>query len=570
MFDVVFKGGLVVDGSGAPASVADVALQGDRIAAVGQGLRGHQEIDATGLMVTPGWVDMHTHYDGQVTWDPHLTPSGWHGVTTVVMGNCGVGFAPVRPEHRDWLINVMEGVEDIPGAALSEGIRWDWETFPEYLDALEGLHRSMDFATQLPHSALRGYVMGTSASETTDATPDQIAEMRRLTAQAVRAGALGVSTSRTSLHRTAEGQFVAGTFAQLEELRGLVHGLADAGAGLFELAGEHVTLDDDISWIEELATEAGRPVVFNLSQTDFAPELWRTVLSGLEAAVARGAPVFAQCAGRAIGVLMNWQSTAHPFKLHPSWIALEALPWPEQLATLRDPAFKARLLAEAPNQVGMFEAYITQTFDKMYVLEDGQGYEPHASESLAARAEREGVSALALAYEALLAHDGGGFLYFPLFNYSDGGLDLLHELHSHPRTRMGLSDGGAHCASICDGGMPTFMLSFWTRDRTRGERLAVEHVVHRQTAQTAAFYGLHDRGLLKPGYRADVNLIDYGALSLGRPELVFDLPAGGRRLIQRAQGYVGTWVAGVQTMAQGQPTGALPGRLIRGAQPAPS
>ncbi len=570
MFDLVFKGGTVVDGSGSPAFVADVAVSDGRIAAVGQGLEGREQVDASGLLVTPGWVDMHTHYDGQVTWDPHLTPSGWHGVTTVVMGNCGVGFAPVRPEHRDWLINVMEGVEDIPGSALSEGIQWEWETFPEYLDALDKLERSMDFATQIPHSALRGYVMGTGASETTDATPEQIAEMRGLVAEAVEAGALGVSTSRTSLHRTAEGQFVAGTFAQLEELRGLIQGLADAGTGLFELAGEHVTLDDDISWIEELAIETGRPVVFNLSQTDFAPELWRTVLGGLEKAVERGAPVYAQCAGRAIGVLMNWRSTAHPFKLKPSWVALEDKPWDEVLATLRDPAFRARLIAEDPAEVGLFETYITTTFDKMYVLDDGQGYEPEASESLAAIAAREGVDPAQLAYDALLAHEGGGFLYFPLFNYADGGLDLLHELHSHPRTRMGLSDGGAHCAAICDGGMPTFMLSFWTRDRTRGDRLGLEHVIHRQTAQTAEFYGLRDRGLLKPGYRADVNLIDYGALTLGRPELVFDLPAGGRRLVQRATGYVGTWVKGVQTMAHGQATGALPGRLVRGEQAAPA
>jgi N-acyl-D-aspartate/D-glutamate deacylase len=460
----------------------------------------------------------------------------------------------------------MEGVEDIPGAALSEGIQWGWETFPEYLDALSKLERSMDFATQIPHSALRGYVMGPASSETDDATPEQIAEMRRLTAQAIEAGALGVSTSRTSLHRTAEGNFVAGTFAKLEELKGLMQGLADAGAGLFEMAGEHVTLDDDIAWIEEMAVSTGRPVVFNLSQTDFAPDMWRTVLDRLEAAVERGAPVFAQCAGRAIGVLMNWRSTAHPFKLHPSWIALEERPWSEQLATLRDPEFRARLLAETPNQVGMFETYITQTFDKMYVLDDGQGYEPLPEDSLAARAKREGVTPQSLAYDALMTDDGAGFLYFPLFNYTHGNLDVLHTLHSHPLTRMGLSDGGAHCASICDGGMPTFMLTFWTRDRTRGKKLPLETIIHRQTAQTAAFYGLNDRGLLAPGYRADVNLIDYDALSLGRPELVFDLPAGGRRLIQKASGYVGTWVAGVRTMNHGTPTGALPGRLVRGCQ----
>ncbi|MFT4624637.1 MAG: N-acyl-D-amino-acid deacylase, partial [Myxococcota bacterium] len=450
MHDLVIRGGTVIDGTGAPGRRADVAIDGDRIVAVGTVPgSGRREIDATGRIVTPGWVDMHTHYDGQVSWDPHLTPSGWHGVTTVVMGNCGVGFAPCRVEDRDWLINVMEGVEDIPGSALAEGINWDWQTFPEYMDAIERLPHSLDFAAQVPHSAVRGYVMGRKASEEeNEASAEQIAEMKAIVKESLEAGALGFSTSRTTLHKTAEGVFVAGTFAERGELIGIAEALGETGSGVFELADEHVMVPQDVEWLEQIATSTGRPVIFNLSQTDFAPELWKEGIAKLEAAVERGAPLWAQAAGRAIGIVMSWRTTAHPFALHPEWQKLSLLPWHEHLAALRNPAVRARILADTPEERGVFEAYVTQTFNKMYPLE--AGYEPSADQSVAALAAARGLTPQEVAYDAMLADNGEAALYFPLFNYTDGNLDLLHTMHTHPRVLMGLSDGGAHCGAICD------------------------------------------------------------------------------------------------------------------------
>jgi N-acyl-D-aspartate/D-glutamate deacylase len=570
MHDLVIRNGTLVDGTGKPAFTGDLAIDGDRITAVGAVPdQGREEVDARGLLVTPGFVDIHTHYDGQVTWDPWLSPSGWHGVTTVVMGNCGVGFAPVRPADRAWLINVMEGVEDIPGSALSEGIRWEWETFPQYLDAIDRAPHALDFAAQVPHSAVRGYVMGTHASEHDDATPEQIAAMRDLVAEALRAGALGFSTSRTSLHRTAEGVLVAGTSAAIAELEGIADALGQVGHGVFELADEHTSVPADLAWMERIATRTGRPVVFNLSQTDFGPGVWRKVLDGLEGAAERGAPVYGQVAGRAIGLWMGWRATAHPFALHPGWRALAALPWAERLGRLRDPAVRAALLADKPAPAGMFETWLVQAWDKMYPFASPADYEPDPARSVGALARAEGRSPAEVAYDHLTQGDGEGFLYFPLFNYTDGNLDVLRALQLHPRTRMGLSDGGAHCGAICDGGMPTFMLTHWARDRTRGERLPLEWLVRNQTSETADFYGLEDRGRLACGYRADVNVIDLAGLALKPPRLVHDLPAGGRRLIQEAEGYRLTLCAGVVTQRDGSPTGAMPGRLVRGPRPCP-
>ncbi|MFT6147201.1 MAG: N-acyl-D-aspartate/D-glutamate deacylase [Myxococcota bacterium] len=570
MFDVVIRGGTIVDGTGEPAFIGDVAFVGGVIAAVGPNLApGKTEVDATGKMVTPGFVDMHTHYDGQVTWDAHFTPSGWHGVTTVVMGNCGVGFAPCRVEDRDWLINVMEGVEDIPGSALSEGIKWDWETFPEYMDAIDKHPHSIDFAVQVPHSALRGYVMGTHESETEQATDAQVGEMKQHLRDSLDAGALGFTTSRTALHRTAEGVFVAGTFAEVSELKGITEALGEANTGVFELADEHMAVPRDLSWLEDIASSTGRPVVFNLSQTDFASDVWEQGLEGIESAAKRGVPVFAQSAGRAIGILMTWRGTAHPFLLTNTWKRLAELPWEEALVSLKTAETRAALLVEEPEDPTVFEAYITQSWNKMFPLGECN-YEPAPELSIAAQAKALGKSPREIAYDMMMDEDGTGFIYFPLFNYSDGNLDLLHRMHTHPQVRMGLSDGGAHCGAICDGGMPTFMLTFWARDRTRGPKLGVEYIIKRQTQETAAFYGLNDRGLLKPGYRADLNIIDYDNLRLGKPKMAFDLPAGGRRLIQRATGYVATFVAGQQTMSNGVPTGVMPGRLVRGEQGMPA
>ncbi len=562
--DVVIRGGLVVDGTGASARPADVALAADRVVEVGDVPgAGAREIDARGMLVTPGFVDMHTHYDGQATWDPHFSPSHGHGVTTVVMGNCGVGFAPCRPEHRDWLINVMEGVEDIPGAALHEGIQWDWESFPEYLDALERRPHALDFAAQVPHSAIRGYVMGPGRAEQEDATAEEIATMARLVGEAIDAGALGFSSSRTPLHKTAEGVLVAGTDATMDELTAIARVLADKKA-LFEISCDNDRIQEEVQWLDRMARDLGTPVLFNLTQTDPNPQGWTEALAVLERAAEDGVSLTGQVAGRSIGLCMCWRGTAHPFALHPSWQVLATRPWSEQLATLRDPSFKAKLLAETPVVVGAFESFVTQTFAKMFPMREGFDYEPDASDSLAAIASRTEGSALELAYDAMMERDGEGMIYFPLFNYGSGSLDPLHTLHGHPNTRFGLADGGAHCGAICDAGMPTFMLTHWARDRSRGPRLPLEHIVKRQTRDTAALYGLLDRGVLAPGMRADVNVIDYENLRLGPPRMAWDLPAGGRRLLQDATGYRYTVIGGEVVYIDGEHTGALPGQLIRG------
>ncbi len=569
MFDLLIRGGTIVDGTGAPAFEADVALEGSRVAAVGRLTgRAKRTIDARGKVVLPGFVDLHTHYDAQVTWDPQLTPSSWHGVTTVVMGSCGVGFAPVRAADREFLIELMEGVEDIPGAAMHEGIRWAWESYPEYMDAIERIPRVMDVGGLLPHAALRAYVMGERGAANEPARPDDVATMRRLAVEALRAGALGVSTSRTSLHRAKDGRVMPGTLAEHDEVFALGHALKDAGHGVFQMTCEHADLLTELDWMEELATAIGRPISFNLSQIDQAPELWRKVSARLDAAATRGVPLYAQVAGRGIGILMGWGHTAHPFATRPLWASIADEPLAEKLAILRDPSFRARLIADPAPSLGPFLDFITRAFQRMFVVEGGVDYEPPPERSVAAIAAREGRSPEEVAYDALLANDGRGMLYFPLFNYADGDLAPLHELHQSSRTVMGLSDAGAHCGAICDGGMPTFMLTHWTRDRDRGPRLSLPHIVKRQTLDTAQFVGLHDRGVLKPGWKADVLVVDMDRLALEPPELAFDLPAGGRRLLQRARGYDATIVSGTIVSENDQPTGALPGRFLRGPQAA--
>lgn len=563
MHDLLILGATVVDGSGEPKYIADVAVKDGLIVDIGS-LKGQattRTIDAGGLLLTPGWVDMHTHYDGQVTWDPYLTPSGYHGVTTAIMGNCGVGFAPCKKEDRDWLINVMEGVEDIPGSALHEGIKWDWETFPEYMNALSRSPLAIDVGTQVPHAALRAYVMGRRASENNEPTDDEINTMSELTYEALKHGALGFTTSRTPLHKTAEGIFVAGTFAPERELLGIGDALKRAGKGVFEVAPDHGMVPTEFEWMRKLATHTGRPVVFNLSQTDFHTTLWKKGLQLLEEAQKDGVPVYAQCAGRSIGILMHLRGTAHPFAKHPSFMAIQNLPWETQLERLRNPEFKKTLLAESPKTTNFFEQMITMSFHKMFPMEVAN-YEPAPENSLEAQSKAQHKPAIELAFDWLIRNDGDGILYFPLFNYSDGSLDVVHTLHSHPQTKMGLADGGAHCGAICDGGMPTFMLSFWTRDRTRGPRLPLEYIVKRQTSDTAHFYGLHDRGLIQVGKKADLNLIDYNSLGFKTPKMVFDLPANGRRLMQEATGYVETFVSGISIMKDGQQTGMQPGRVV--------
>lgn len=572
MHDLVLRGGTLVDGTGDPAHTGDLAIDGGQITQVG-GRAGaaRRDVDAGGLLVTPGWVDVHTHYDGQVTWDPYLTPSSWHGVTTVVMGNCGVGFAPARPDRHQWLIGLMEGVEDIPGTALAEGIDWQWETFPEYLDAIERMRRAIDVAAQVPHGAVRAYVMGERGAKNEASTPEDVEAMAQIVRDSLAAGALGFSTSRTLLHRAIDGEPVPGTFATEQELLGIGRALGSAGHGVFELASDLAPEADEFAWMEKLSAETGRPVTFACLQNDFDPQQWRRSLQAAEAANARGAFVVPQVAGRPTGLLLGLESSFHPFSDHPTYRAeLAALPLAERVHRMRDPALRARLLAEQPGPNLPIANYIASSLHKLFPLGDPPDYEPPPERSVKAMAERAGCAAQAIAYDLMLQRDGKELLYFPLLNYSDGDFAPIREMLLHPQAVLGLSDGGAHCGIICDASMPTFMLTHWVRDRQRGERLPLEHVVRMQTSNTAKLFGLDDRGRLAPGLRADVNLIDLEGLRLEPPEMVFDLPAAGRRLVQRAHGYRMTVQNGEVIAEDDKATGALPGRLIRGPRSASS
>ena len=571
MADLVVRNGNLVDGSGAPARPGDVVVDGGLIvevtaagAASTAGAR--RVLDAEGRMVTPGFVDVHTHYDAQATWDPWVTPSSWHGVTTVVMGNCGVGFAPADPDRHDWLIDLMEGVEDIPGSAMVEGIDWAWTTFPEYLDALEARPRVLDVGTQIAHGPVRAFVMGERGAANQPATEDDRRAMARIVEEALRAGALGFSTSRTPLHRAKDGTLVPGTDADAAELLDIGDALAAAGHGVFQFAPDHARVPvDEWPWMRALAERTGRTVSVNLNQPDSDPEVWREVLGLLDAAADDGLPIVAQVAGRSIGILYSLHGSVHPLLFHPAYAEVADLPMPERLAALAEPERRRRLVEDVPDDGGFFDRVVLGKLDRMWLVEGGDiDYEPAADTSVAALAAARRVPPMALVVDQLTSGNGHGLIYAPFFNYAYGDLSMTYEATRHPHTRMGLSDAGAHCGAICDGGMPTFMLTHWTRDRRRGPRLAVEHVVHRQTRQTAELYGLGDRGLVVPGLRADLNVIDAEHLGFDVPRMAFDLPAGGRRLVQHGRGYAATFVAGAQTVADDEFTGELPGRLVRG------
>ncbi|HEX4127343.1 MAG TPA: amidohydrolase family protein [Acidimicrobiales bacterium] len=574
MHDLIIKGGTLVDGTGEPAQIADVAVDSGRITEVGAVQGGATRIiEADGLLVTPGWVDVHTHYDGQVTWDSELAPSSWHGVTTLVMGNCGVGFAPARPDRHDWLIALMEGVEDIPGTALAEGIEWEWETFPEYLDALEKRRWTVDVGTQVPHAAVRGYVMGERGARNEAATAEDIEAMRVIVLEAIRAGALGFSTSRTLGHRALDGELMPGTFAAEDELFGLGSALGEAGAGVFELAplgsaGE--MLEDawqEVDWMRRLSAAIDRPVSYVLLQADDDPELWRKQLAASLEACAEGARLFPQIAGRPTGILSGHHTTLCLFSDSPAYMELrERCGSPAELATaLADPEVRRSVVSWTPSSPAQADA-MTKAYERTFILGNPPDYEPGPERSLAGLAVATGRTPLEVAYDEMARDGGQGLLYIPILNYALGDLDHVHEMMLHPQGLLGLADGGAHTGTICDASMPTFMLTHWTRDRSRGERLPLEYVVRKQTRDTARLYGMTDRGTVEPGALADFNLIDYGALTLGAPFVANDLPAGGRRLLQKASGYVATLKAGTVTFEHGEPTGALPGRLVRGAR----
>lgn len=568
--DLVIRNGLVVDGSGNAPRQHDIAIEGDRIVGLGHVAgTGREEIDARDRIVTPGFVDIHTHYDGQATWDSHLTPSAWHGVTTAVMGNCGVGFAPCRREDHDRLIRLMEGVEDIPNVVLTEGLKWNWETFPEYLDALEALPHDIDFTAQLPHGALRVYVMGERGARREPATADDIARMAQIAADAVRAGAIGFSTSRTLNHRTSDGDLTPTFSAESDELAGIACGLGRAGAGVLQVISDFTDPTAEMALLRRMVTQSGRPMSFSLAQSDRSPDGWKSLLAFLDQCAADGLPVKAQVCGRPVGLLLGLGLTLNPFSAHPAWKEIEHLAPKEKLARLRMPESRARMLAGEPSSDNPFVKAVLRNFERMFPLSDPPDYEPPPEASLGAEARRRNLRPEEVAYDWMLQDDGKALILFPFLNYADGNLEPSRQMMNHPLTILGLGDGGAHVGMICDGSFPTSMLTHWTRDRTRGPRLSLPQVIKAQCHDTAMAVGLRDRGLLRAGYKADLNVIDYQRLLLRRPDIAHDLPAGGRRLVQKAEGYDATIVSGHITYRHGEATGALPGRLVRGERRAP-
>ena len=587
MHELVIKNAKIVDGTGSAPFTADVAIDEGRISAVGKILTsGQQEIDATGLVLTPGFVDIHTHFDGQITWDPLLTPSCWHGVTTVVMGNCGVGFAPVEPDKREWLIGLMEGVEDIPGTALSAGMQWNWETFPEYLDYLDTLPKAIDVGTQVPHGAVRTYVMGERGAKNEPANAEDIEEMRQLVLEGIQAGALGVSTSRTIAHRAIDGENVPGTFAAEEEMLAFGKALEEAGTGVLELAPAGVTGDDmalpekEVDWMRRVSAETGRPITFALVQLNIEPDHWKRVFELSEEAAKEGAQLFPQVTARAPGVLLGLQ-TNHPWvntevfkEISGRFVLgegdahlLHSKTIEEITAELRKPEVKEKMMAELPAARQDIEFL---GLDRVFVLEEPLNYEPEQRNSVAAMGEAQERDPFELFYDLMLEEDGKRFFFAPMMNYTDFNYEAVRTMITHPRAAMGLDDAGAHCGVICDASMPTFMLTHWARDRERGEKLPLEFVVKKMTNDTASLYGLHDRGVIRVGMKADLNLIDLENLKVDLPELAHDLPANGRRLIQKSEGYVATIVSGTIVMENGEDTGNRPGNLVRGQQVAPS
>jgi N-acyl-D-aspartate/D-glutamate deacylase len=558
--DLLIKGGTVVDGTGAEPRTADVAVTGGVITEVGRiGGSAARTVEADGLLVTPGFVDIHAHYDGQATWDDRLIPSSWHGVTTVVAGNCGVGFAPVRPADHEKLIELMEGVEDIPGAALHEGLPWTWQSFPEFLDALGQRRYDIDVATQVPHGALRLHVMGERGAQREPATPDDIAEMARIAREAVEAGALGFTTSRTMNHKTSRGEYTPTLTAEADELVGIAVEIGHSGQGVLQVVSDFIDADAEFAIFKRMAVESGRPLSFSLAEA--RPGSHRRPLELLSEARAEGVPMSAQVAPRAVGLLLGLQCTLNPLLPNPVFREMTDRSVTEQAQALNDPAFRRRVLDAHRSKGRVFG-----NFHQMYELGEPPDYEPDPSTSLAARAGREGRDPIELAIDILAANEGRSFIYIPLLNYADGNLDNTGEMLAHPWTVPGLADGGAHVGTICDASFPTTLLTWWGRDRPRG-RLDLPYLVQQHTRDTARVVGLGDRGVLAPGYRADVNVIDFERLALHRPEMRFDLPAGGKRLVQSAEGYVATIVAGEITYEHGEAAGPLPGRLIRGGTP---
>jgi N-acyl-D-aspartate/D-glutamate deacylase len=565
--DLVIRGGTVLDGTGGPARTADVAVRDGVVTAVGRvDGTATRTVDADGLLVTPGFVDIHAHYDGQASWGERMIPSSWHGVTTVVAGNCGVGFAPVRPGDQARLIELMEGVEDIPGVVLDEGLSWEWETFPEFLDAVGRGSFDIDVALQLPHGALRLNVMGERGAAREPATPEDIAAMARIAAEAIETGALGFTTSRTLNHRTSRGEPTPTLTAEADELVGIARAIGATGRGVLQAVSDFTDVDAEFGLFRRMAAESGRPLSFTLVQA--RGDDWRRQLDLLAEANAAGVVMSAQVAPRPVGLLLGLQCTLNPLMTNAVYRDVAGLPLDEQVAVLSEPGMRQRVLDEAAAD-GRRAGRIMGNYEHLYLLGDPPDYEPDPASSIAGLAARVGRDPLELVYDHLISDGGRAFFYVPFLNYTEGNLDATGEMLAHPHTVPGLGDGGAHLGTICDASFPTTLLTLWGRDRDRG-RLELPYLVRQHTQDTARTVGLLDRGVLAPGFRADVNVIDFDRLTARRPEMRHDLPAGGRRLVQSAEGYVATVVAGQVTYEEGEATGPLPGRLLRGPQPAPA
>ncbi len=565
MYDLIIKNGTIYDGTGDKPFIADIAIKGRKIEAIGElDEVSKQTINAEGKVVAPGFVDIHTHYDGQVTWDPYLRPSTYHGVTTVVMGNCGVGFSPCKPEERDWLISLMEGVEDIPGTALHEGINWQWESFPEYLDILENKPLAIDVGTQIPHGAVRAYVMGQRGIDREEATQEEIDRMSQIVKEAIQAGAFGFSTSRTEKHRDSSGALTPSITAHKNELVSIANSIGELNSGVLQGISDFYDFESEFDIFKEMSQSSGRPISITVEQMDQRPDWWHQLLDGIEAAQNEGINMYGQVPPRATGINMGLEVTLNPFTFYPSFYDLSKKSLEEKVATMRDPKFKKKLLSEQPVSIGNpLVEEITQSFNKMFRLGDPANYEPDPDSSFKAIAKKQNISPQEVAYDCLLEKEGKALIYHPLFNYLPGNLDFVEKMLNHPYSISGLGDAGAHCGAISDASFPTTLIQHWGRDRTRGKKIPLEKLISMQTLETSRLLGISDRGVLKEGYKADINVIDFDNLTLHEPEVLHDLPAGGRRLVQKASGYEYTIVSGQIAFENGEATGALNGRLIR-------
>ena len=564
MFDLIIKNGSIYDGKGSEPYKADLAISNETIVEIGD-IKGEAKkvIDAEGKIVTPGFVDIHTHYDGQVTWDPYLRPSTYHGVTTVVMGNCGVGFSPCKPDQRDWLIGLMEGVEDIPGTALHEGIDWEWESFPEYLDALEKKPLAIDVGTQIPHGAVRAYVMGERGINHEEASQEEIDAMKEIVQEAIKAGAYGFSTSRTEKHNDVNGNLTPSITAHKNELVEIAKSLGEINKGVLQGISDFYDFDSEFDIFKAMSKQSGRPISITVEQQDARPEWWEQLLDGIEDAQSEGINMYGQVPPRATGILMGLTATLNPFRFHPAYIEIADLALEERVEIMSNDEFKEKLLNDNAVSINPLVDEIVNSYSKMFKLGEPANYEPDPEISFESLANSSNMTAQEIAYDAMLEKDGRALIYHPLFNYQTGDLSLVEKMLKHPYTISGLGDAGAHCGAISDASFPTTLVQHWSRDRSRGSKLPLETVIKMQTSETANLLGIKDRGVLEKGYKADINIIDYEGLTLHEPEIINDLPAGGRRLVQKASGYDYTIVSGEVAFIKGEATGALNGRLIR-------